>query len=128
MSTNEITEAVVEELSAVEKATDVESANLDAEENPSTIFKHVLVKPFEYEGKQYTELSFDFDKLTGKDSLAVERELMAMGRTVVVRAFSPDYLVRMCARACTEKVGHDIFDIMSVKDYAKITNASKRFF
>lgn len=123
MSTSkEINEAIVEELSSLNAA----SAN--AEEQPSTLYNHVLAKPIEYDGKIYTELSFDFDKLTGKDSLDVERELQAIGRPVVVRSLSGDYLVRMSARACTAKVGHDIFEMMSVKDYAKITNASKRFF
>ena len=32
-------------------------------------------KPFEYDGQSYTELTFNWDALTGEDSLAIEAEL-----------------------------------------------------
>ena len=38
-----------------------------------------LSKPFNICGKDVTELNFDFDKITGADLTAAEREVRAMG-------------------------------------------------
>ena len=55
--------------------------------------------------------------------------LCAQGWRVVLKSFDGGYLVRMCARACTDEgIGHDVFDVMPVKDYNKITGVSRRFF
>ena len=94
----------------------------------SSVYTHKFSRPFDYEGRTITELSFDFDSLTGRDSLAVEAELRASGLPLVMKSFDGGYLVRMCARACTDdKIGHDVFDVMPVKDYNKITSISRRF-
>lgn len=86
-----------------------------------------LSKPFEYEGNVFEELSFDFDKLTGADDKAIERELQAKNLPVMVAALSTEYLVRMCARACTAEIGHDAFDYMPLKDHNKIKTAGRNF-
>lgn len=90
-------------------------------------YVHKFSRPFSYDGNTYDELSFEFGNLTGGDSLAVEAELTALNKPVLVRSIDPQYLIRICAIACTEKVGSDIFDAMPLKDYAKITNVAKRF-
>lgn len=98
------------------------------EATDSDLYVHTFKRPISYNGKTYESLTFDFSSLTGGDSLDVENELQSMGHAVVVRTLDGAYLSRMCARACTEPVGFDIFRVMSVKDYAIITNKSKRFF
>lgn len=99
------------------------------ESTDSGVYTHKFSRPFDYEGRTITELSFDFDSLTGRDSLAVEAELRASGLPVVLKSFDGGYLVRMCARACTDEgISHDVFDVMPVKDYNKITGVSRRFF
>ena len=84
-------------------------------------------KPVKYNNKEYEELSFDFDKLTGMDGLAIEEELQMLNKAVIVPALSGEYLIRMAARACTEKIGADIFNYMSLKDYNRIRSAARSF-
>lgn len=98
------------------------------DDQPDGLYTHNFVKPIQYDGKTYEKLTFDFDSLTGGDSLDVESELLSRGHAVVVRTIDGEYLSRMCARACTESVGADIFRQMPVKDYGAITNVAKRFF
>lgn len=122
ISTTDANSAITEEIAGSDVAELEETVSSDE------VYTHTFSRPVEYEGKIYAELTFDFGKLTGRDSLDVERSLQSIGQPVVVRSLSGDYLIRMCAKACTTKVGHDIFEMMPVKDYTKITNKSKRFF
>lgn len=114
------------ELRAAEQAVGSDSVLLD--EQPDGMYTHKFAEPIQYDGKTFDKLTFDFDSLTGGDSLDVESELLSKGHAVVVRTIDGEYLSRMCARACTESVGADIFRHMKVKDYGQITNVAKRFF
>ena len=87
----------------------------------------ILSRPLEYEGKTYKELSFDFDSLTGADDLAIEKECQASGSSVFVPALSGDYLIRMCARASVEKIGHDALLFVSLKDSSRIKTEARNF-
>ncbi len=91
------------------------------------LFTLKLKKPLSYEGKEYGELSFDFDGLTGRDSLDVERELAIRGIQVAVPAFSGEYIIRIAAKACTEPVGYDAFEYMSLKDYNRLRSKVRNF-
>lgn len=91
------------------------------------VYVHEFKKPITYNGKTYTELTFEWDKLTGNDSRAIVQEVERRGKTVVAPAFSVDYLVRMAARACTEKIGIDAFDLMSIRDFNMIWSAARSF-
>lgn len=86
-----------------------------------------LKNPITYNGEEYTELTFDFDALTGADSLAIEDELMSLGKSAIVPALSSEYLIRFAAKACKEPIGSDIFLSMSVRDYQRVRNAAKNF-
>ncbi|MEN6437019.1 MAG: phage tail assembly protein [Syntrophobacter sp.] len=96
-------------------------------ENSMNIYKHKFRKPYEYQGKTYQEMTFDWGKLTGKDGLAIENEMLQIGKAVVVPTFSGEYLIRLAARACTEAVGADAFEKMSIADYNKIRSAARSF-
>jgi len=91
------------------------------------VYTHKFAKPFEYNGRTYTELSFEWDKLTGKDSREIENELALRGKIVVSPAYSIEYIVRMAARACTERIGADAFDLMSIRDFNKIRGRARAF-
>ena len=39
-------------------------------------YTHTFAKPFTYEGETHDKLSFDWTTLTGRDSLAIEAEIM----------------------------------------------------
>lgn len=95
--------------------------------NSTETYTHTFAKPFEYEGKSYEELTFDWGSLTGEDSLAIENEMSALGKPLIAPEFSGEYLIRMAARACTEKIGSDVMSAMPLADYNKIRNKARSF-
>lgn len=98
------------------------------EEELNGVFTYELKKPVIYNGENITELSFDFERLTGGDSLKIEDELQALGKTAVVPALNSEYLIRMAAMACTKKgIGADLFPILGIADFTKITSKAKNF-
>jgi len=90
-------------------------------------YTHKFRKPFEYQGKTYNEMTFDWGKLTGKDGLAIENELQQIGKAVIVPTFSGEYLIRLAARACTAPIGADAFENMPIVDYNKIRSSARSF-
>ncbi len=115
----------VENVAVDEK--ELETAREEARKNDSSLFEIEFKKPVRYNDKEYTKLAFDFDKLTGMDGLAIEEELQMLNKAVIVPALSGEYLIRMAARACTERVGADIFNYMSLKDYNRVRSAARSF-
>lgn len=88
-----------------------------------------LKKPIEYEGKTYEELHFDFESLTGADSIEVENEMQIAGKgVVVVAALNLEYLIRISCRACREPIGHDAFKQMSLMDFNRQRDRARSFF
>lgn len=90
-------------------------------------YTHVFRKPFGYMDKTYNELTFDWDKLTGNDALAIENELQQLGKPVIVPTFSGEYLIRLAAKACTVSIGSDAFMRMPIGDYNKIRSKARSF-
>lgn len=87
-----------------------------------------LRKPLDYNGHIYTELHFDFDGLTGRDSMEVEAEMIQRKKgAVVVGALNNDYIIGIAAKACKEPIGSDAFMAMSLKDYNRIKEATRNF-
>ena len=84
-------------------------------------------KPFEYNGKKYERLTFEWDTLTGKDGRDIENEMIRLGKAVVAPALSGEYLVRLAAKACTENIGSDAFDYMPLVEYNKVRSAARSF-
>lgn len=91
------------------------------------VYVHKLSKPFTYEDKTYTEFTFEWEKLTGNDSIAIEDEVRALGKVVVSAEFSSEYLVRMAAKACTEAIGADLITALPLRDYNKIRGKARSF-
>ena len=108
-----------------------------AVEGNTSAYVHKLKKPFTFEGCTIEELSFDFDRLTGNDSLAIEDELQAMNKPVIVPTFSGQYLIRMAARACTttlttpdgksRRIGVDVIQALPIGDYNRIRSKARTF-
>lgn len=90
-------------------------------------YVHKFSKPFNYEGEEYSELTFDWGKLTGRDSLAIEAEIAALGKALIAPEFSGDFLVRMASRACIQKIGYDVLLAAPMKDYNKIRGKARSF-
>lgn len=93
----------------------------------NAVFTYMLKKPIEYDGKMIESLNFDFDSLTGEDSMAIEAELESMGIRGAVAAASTPYLKIMSCKACKEGVGTDIFNLMSLKDFEAIKTKARLF-
>ena len=88
----------------------------------------ILKKPIEKMGTTYKELHFDYDKLTGKDSLDVEDEIeKTLGVTVVAPALNLQYLIKISARACDEPIGSDDIFHMNLSDFNHVRNMARNF-
>ena len=92
-----------------------------------SVYVHKLSKSFTYEEKTYTELTFDWDKLTGNDYLSIEAEMAAMGKVLVTPEFSGTFIVCMAAKACTEKIGSDVLCALPLSDFNKIRGKARSF-
>ena len=97
------------------------------EEDSLGTYTHVLNKPFTYEGKTYEELVFEWGKLTGRDSLSIENEVLRLGRPFISPEFSAEYLVRMAAKACTLPIGIDLLEALPLVEFNKIKSKARSF-
>ena len=66
----------------------------------SGVFTLHLAKPLVHEEQTYTDLTFDFDS---------------------------EYLVRVCAKACTENLGVDALGKISLRDFNRLRNTVRGF-
>lgn len=123
----EVTESAADNDKTKEVSERVEEALEELTETDS-VKTFILSKPIMYNGEEITELSFDFEKLTGKDGIETERGLKRSGISVYGHPASDvDYVIGMAARACTRAVGTDIFNNMSITDFNKIRTNSYFF-
>lgn len=88
-------------------------------------YVHKFKKPFEYEGKRYETLSFNFNKLVGRDMTAIEREMQMTGETAYTPETSHAYQCRLAARAAG--IMPDVLESMPLGDFNRITNATRNF-
>lgn len=104
-----------------------EAARLAAEKENQYEFEHELKAPFTWEGRTYKKFKFDWGTLTGRDGLAIESEMQALGTPVVIPSLSGDYLIRMAARASVDPVGVDVLLALPLRDYNRIRSAARSF-
>lgn len=118
--------------------TEFSAATQAAKKNgDATTYTHRLKKPFTYEGCTVEELTFDFAQLTGNDSLAIEDELQAMNKPVIVPTLSGQYLTRVAARACTtilhdpagkpRRISEDFLAALPIYEYNRIRAHTRSF-
>lgn len=92
------------------------------------VYVHTFSKPVVFEDKTVESLTFNFEKLTGRDVRMVSRELKAAGQVVLMKSVDDDFLTRFAARAIEEKgIDVDIFDVIPTKDFNKIVSVARRF-
>ena len=85
-----------------------------------SIYTKKMKTPFPYNGETYEELTFDFDKLRGKDGIDIENELLTQTEVVLYPILSPEYMTRFISKACEQPIGFDGFQQMSYVDYKPI--------
>lgn len=83
--------------------------------------------PISYNEEEYNELTFDFEKLTGKDGIDARKELRDEGVVVLSPITTPEYLYKLAAKACSAPIGSDIFEYMPLKYANKVENAVRNF-
>jgi hypothetical protein len=107
---------------------ELDAAKQMADQNENVYeYVHKLNKPFEYEGRTYESMHFDWGKLTGNDGLAIENEMQAMGTPVVIPSLSGAYLIRMAARASVENIAVNVLTALPIRDYNKIRSEARSF-
>ena len=122
-------------LNAEDAALAAEAQALEAQSEPDLgSYTRTFATPFSYEGETYERLTFQWDALTGKDSLDIERDLRTKGITVVVAEYTPEYLAAMAARACTyrdsegkRKVSMFTLQALPLRDFRAICAQARRF-
>lgn len=125
-----------------EKRTTIQGAAAQAEQlekeaqaqNDPGTYTHVFQEPFTYQGTTYEKLTFNWKALTGKDSVAIERELLGRNVTTVLAEFTPEYLAAMAVRACTYRnadgfrtVTTDTLYALPLPEFRTICAAARRF-
>lgn len=102
-----------------------QSENVTDSDTPTGAYIHKFQKPYTYEDKTYTELTFDFEKLLGEDLVAIENEMAAVGEFALSPEISTSFLYRLAARAAG--VGSDVIANLPIRDFGKIKNKSRDF-
>lgn len=92
-----------------------------------TAMEYEFKTPVEYNGEKIAKLHIDFDKLTGDDALAIENELRAMNKIVILPSVDGEYIIRMLAKACKEPVGEDFFRGLGLADYNRLRKIGRDF-
>lgn len=128
-------EKILEQLddASLQKAWNQQQA--DAANDNYACYTHTLTKPLERDGRRYKTLRFDYSRLTGRDSLSIERDILAeFGKLVAVPEYTPEYLVNMAARSCTERneQGNPFVNVpllldLPLRDFKEICASARRF-
>lgn len=120
-------EAAVIADAGLSDALDEVVAEAKNDEDSLETYTHVLRKPFTYEEKTYDELVFEWGKLTGRDSISIENEVLRLGRPYVSPEFSAEYLIRMAAKACTLPIGIDLLEALPLVEFNRIKSKARSF-
>ncbi len=88
-----------------------------------------LSRPFRFEDNEYTELLLDFEKLTGDDIIAAEREMkLAAGNNfefIPVLALHVPFQAAIAAKAAGVYVG--AINKMSARDFTRVCGLAQGF-
>ena len=115
-----------EELNAAQD--DAEKEENESQNSDSGKRIVILRKSINVLGTEYKELHFDYNSLTGKDSLAVEEEIERIYHaTVITPALNLEYLIRISVRACTEPISRDDIVNMCLTDFNHIRSIARNF-
>ncbi len=101
------------------------AADKKAATGASGVYVHKFKKPFEYEGKKYETLNFYFERLTGRDMIAIENEMQANSEYALDPILSRNFQSKMAARA--GGVASDTLEAMPIQEFNSITTAARNF-
>ena len=115
----------MEDVKQTAVATEEKKVNVTESDTDGLNYTHVFKKPFEFEGKTYDQLTFNFEGLLGSDMIAVENEMAAVGEYVLSPEISTSFLQKMAGRAAG--VGSVLIVHLPIRDFGKIKNKSRDF-
>lgn len=87
--------------------------------------KHIFTKPYNFEGKEYTELELELDSLTGRDVSSVKRQWAGEGNFSAMPSTDSDFCIMIAAKAAKKPV--EFFYSLPAKEYAKLAQAVSNF-
>ena len=87
---------------------------------------HTFSRPFEFEGKKYEFLTFDFDKLSGKDLREIRRAFDNPARPIPVLAMDEEFLMLAAAKAA--QVPYELIDALPMAEAISITTLASQYF
>lgn len=101
---------------------------VNTEEEDLSVWTWKLSQPTTYNGEEISELKFNFGKLTGRDGIEVENELMRTGKLAIYGQLSNiNYIVGMAARACEKPIGIDLFYMVGISDFNALRTHAQLF-
>lgn len=116
----------------MDQVSQVEAA-LENAPDPGT-YTHRLKKPFTFDGKTVEEMHFDFDSLTGADTLAISAEMNRRFKNLVLPHLSWEFMTLMAVRACTDRdekgirlVNEKLLQALPMRDYNTIVGKVRDF-
>lgn len=94
-------------------------------ENPEVVTV-TLQTPLDVDGKERTEITLNFAKLTAKDHINIEEEIVEAQLTVIKNtALSDTYCLYIASRACGINIGD--LERLKFRDANKILAATRNF-
>ncbi len=94
-------------------------------EESEGVYIHKFKRPFEYGGTVYQEITFDFERLSGKDMLAIDMEMQMNNEFALTAEISRTMQCKLAAKAAG--IGSDVLEAMPLSDFNRITNAARNF-
>jgi len=86
-----------------------------------------LKKAITKDGKKITELKLDFDKITGNDIIASEKEARLMGDTTPDVCYSKIFQAIIVAKAANQPLIADDIMAMNGMDFISLTTQAANF-
>lgn len=98
-------------------------------------YTHEFDQPFTYNGNTVEKLTFHWYTLTGRDSIAIERELAADSGGRGAQNYSREHMALIAVHACSERgsndiriVNKDFMNALPIVDFEEITAMGRLFF
>ncbi len=89
------------------------------------IYVHEFSQPKKYNGKEIESITFDYNSLTGKSFIQIEKEMTDKGEVALDPMLSRTFQAKLAAKA--GKVGVDFIEGLSLGDFYRITSSARNF-
>ncbi|QXW65660.1 phage tail assembly protein [Streptobacillus moniliformis] len=84
-----------------------------------------LSREYNFSGKTFNEFELDFDILTGKDMIALEKEYKLRNKGSIIKELEDGWALTVAARLIDVKYG-DLLNL-NANDYLRLINSVKTF-